>query len=177
MAAATALVARYCDHVEHAEEAPIVWLADAARELRDVGIAVAGALGVDVWQAYAARLEAMESRRAFSGDRPFDGPAALRAARTWADVQRIQDEHDRYYRPDVYGLARSDQIRHSLLHLAKILGGLVAALDDPDSLRDFEERWLPDIVLFGVKLSTIIGQALDEESLPWRTRLEAASGD
>lgn len=162
IAPAAAAVANYCDHVEHNELADPAWVTAAGEQLRDAAVEFAGAAGVDPLELYAERLGAIEARNVLYHPDAFDGHGAALRATTWRDLQLLQFEHDRAYHPDVLGLTKCDQLRHYALHLAKIVGAFAAGTDDDDLLR----RRLPDTLLFGIKLSTVMGSRLPDGPLP-----------
>jgi hypothetical protein len=162
-ATAAATLARYCDHVEHAEGADTALVAEAAATCRSVAVALANRLELDIIELYAARLDEGESRFVLGVVDGFDGGRQLRLAESWRDLQLIQGQHDRLYRPDVNGLPRAEQLRHVCLHLTKLLGALAVAEDD---LVAFTTRALPDLCLLGVKMSTILGEPLPATPLP-----------
>ena len=75
-------------------------------------------------------------------------------------------EHDRRYHPDVLGLSKSDQLRHYALHLAKLAGAMAQVAAGRGDDADFRARRLPDLLLFGLKLSTVAGERLGSDALP-----------
>jgi hypothetical protein len=162
IAPAAAAVANYCDHVEHNEGAERAWVTDAGALLRSASVAFAAGAGADPIELFAERLGAIEARNVLYRPGGFDGHAAALQARTWRDLQLLQVEHDRAYHPDVIGLTKADQLRHYALHLAKIVGAFAEAADHEDLLR----RRLPDALLFGLKLPTVMGARLPDEVLP-----------
>ena len=162
LAPAAASVANYCDHAEHVEDLDRAWIADAAEQLQACGFRLADELNIDLVELYIKRLAAIEDRNVLSYDRSPKGDVAGRQAKTWRDLQIVQAAHDRYYHPDVLGLSKSEQLRHYAFHLAKLVGAF-AASDDEAELRD---RRLPDVLLFAIKLRTVIGLRLGDEPLP-----------
>jgi hypothetical protein len=97
---------------------------------------------------------------------PARDPGHMRercAARTWRGLQVAQLGHDRVYRPDVFGLPRFAQTRHYVLHGSKLVGRVADV--ERDGWEEFVQRWLPDILLIGIKLISVTGVAL-------RTRTE-----
>jgi hypothetical protein len=162
VAQATAQVANYCDHADHNEPVDTAWVLGAAETLRSVAQRIALRESVDIVDAYAGRLAEIEARNVQGPFEAFDGPAEARSARTWRDLQRVQTEHDRLYHPDVVGLHKSDQLQHYVLHLAKLVGALAGQPSAGDPQNDFLARRLPDMLLFGIKLSTVMGQKLPE---------------
>jgi hypothetical protein len=96
----------------------------------------------------------------------FDGHAAALAAETWRDLQLVQIDHDRRYHADVFGLAKAEQLRHYALHLAKIVGAFAEAADYAELIN----RRLPDVLLFAIKLQTVMGKRLSDEPLRHRSR-------
>jgi hypothetical protein len=113
---------------------------------------------------YARRLGQIERRHPLFPVADFDGGARAAAAKTWRDLQTVQAEHDRHYHPDVAGLSRYEQLRHYTFHVAKIAGAL-AQLSETESseAKDFIERRVPDALLFGIKLATLVSEPLPEE--------------
>jgi hypothetical protein len=81
-------------------------------------------------------------------------------------LQLAQVEHDRRYHPDIIGLSKADQLRHNALHLAKLTGAVAAVAAGEGDRADFSARRLPDLLLFGLKLSTVSGESLPEQALP-----------
>ena len=163
-----AAVANYCDHVEHNEPAETGWVVDAGTELSRLAFEFAHATGVDLLELYAERLGAIEARNVLARPDGPDGRAAALAAATWRDLQLVQVEHDRYYHPDVFGLARTEQLRHYAFHLAKIVG----AFAEPAEPDDLISRRLPDVLLFAIKLQTVMGKHLADEPLPGRSGVD-----
>ena len=72
----------------------------------------------------------------------YDGHRAALEARTWRDLQLVQGDHDRYYHPDVLGMAKDQQLRHYALHLAKAVG----AFAEPREAQELLHRRLPDVL-------------------------------
>jgi hypothetical protein len=159
-----AAVANYCDHVEHNEAAATEWVVSAAQELARLAFGFADETGLDLIHLYAERLGAIEARNVLARPGAFDGHAAVLAAETWRELQLAQVEHDRYYHADVLGLAKVEQLRHYVLHLAKIVGAFAEAAD----VEELINRRLPDALLFAIKLQTVMGKRLDDEPLPHR---------
>jgi hypothetical protein len=166
-----AAVANYCDHTEHNEVAAAEWVTTAADELRRLAMDFGGEANLDVVHLYAERLGAIEARNVLARPGAFDGHAAALAAETWRDLQLVQVEHDRYYHADVIGLAKVEQLRHYALHLAKIVGAFAVAADAEELIN----RRLPDVLLFGIKLQTVMGKRLADEALPRLSRADAAA--
>ncbi len=71
----------------------------------------------------------------------------------------MQIDHDRHYHPDVVGMAKVQQLRHYALHLAKAVG----AFAEPRGEQELLHRRLPDILLFAIKLPTVMGVRLPDE--------------
>jgi hypothetical protein len=163
-----AAVANYCDHVEHNEPAETSWVLDAGDELARLAFEFAHAAGLDLLELYAERLGAIEARNVLAHPDGPDGRTAALAAATWSDLQLVQVEHDRYYHPDVFGLARTEQLRHYAFHLAKVVG----AFAEPAEPEDLISRRLPDVLLFAIKLQTVMGRRLAEEPLPAHSGFE-----
>jgi len=167
-------VANYCDHAEHNESVERAWITNAARDLRALAIDVASLESVDLRRAYSARLGKLEQRNVLRSEFSFDGAAAVLDARTWRDLQLAQVEHDKVYHPDVIGLHKSEQLRHYALHLAKLAGAFARRAINGESTDEIRDRRLPDILLFGLKLSTVMGEALPDEPVSLRGGLESA---
>jgi hypothetical protein len=165
-----AAVANYCDHVEHNESAETTWVIDAGEQLGQLALRFAQASDLDVVDLYAERLGAIEARNVLAKPGSFDGRKAALAAATWRDLQLVQAEHDRLYHPDVNGLAKVEQLRHYAFHLAKLVGAFAEARDE-DALIN---RRLPDALLFAIKLRTVMGTHLPDDSLPRRAARESA---
>jgi hypothetical protein len=163
-------VANYCDHVEHNEFVDVAWVLDSAEELRSVACAIAAAEELDLQAVYAARLRVIEKRSPHWTSGTLDGGALVKTSATWRDLQLAQAQHDRYYHPDVSGLTKLDQLRHYALHVAKLVGAVAEVAQSPGSRDDFLARRLPDLLLFGLKLSTVCGERLPEHR--WRVASE-----
>jgi hypothetical protein len=159
IAPAVGIVATYCDKVEHNEPADPKAVADAGATIEHAVVGLSRRLGVDVVAAYAERLAVIETRNVLDHHDAYDGAAA---ARSWRDLQLVQVEHDRLFHPDVIGLHKLDQLRHYVLHLAKLVGVFAEAAD----LGDLRTRRLPDCLLFAIKLRTVTGTRLADEPLP-----------
>lgn len=156
-----AAVANYCDHVEHNESAETRWVLDAATELSRLALQFAQEAEVDLVELYAERLGMIEGRNVLVRPGGFDGREAAVAAQSWRALQLVQIEHDRCYHPDVFGLAKVDQLRHYAFHLAKLVGAFADAVDTEELMR----RRLPDVLLFAMKLQTLMGVQLSDEPL------------
>jgi hypothetical protein len=155
-------VANFCDHVEHNETVDRAWVTDAAGYLRVLACDHAQAAGFSPVQLYAERLGDIEARNVLAHPGAYDGHRAALEATSWRDLQLVQAEHDRHYHPDVLGLAKDLQLRHYALHLTKIVG----AFAEPRDGDELVHRRLPDALLFGIKLSTVMGVRLPDERLP-----------
>jgi hypothetical protein len=177
LAQAAAAAANYCDHVEHNEPAERVWVTDAARTIRETALAIATHENEDLIGRYAARVRQIERRNPLWSDDAVDGGELVLSASTWRDLQLAQVTHDRYYHPDVVGLTKLDQLRHYVLHLAKLVGAVAdIAAGDGDRTSFFAHR-LPDLLLFGIKLATVTGECLADEPVPATCQpLGSASG-
>jgi hypothetical protein len=162
IAPAAASVANYCDHVEHNEVAERTWVTAPADVLQNAASEFAEAAGLSIIELYAERLGAIEARNIAARPGGHDGHQAALQARSWRDLQLVQLDHDRYYHPDVVGMAKLQQLCHCALHLAKIVG----AFAEPQAEKDLLRRRLPDVLLFAVKLHTVMGMRLTDEPLP-----------
>lgn len=159
-------VANYCDHAEHNEATSQDSIVKAGSELRLAALKLADLDGVNLLEAYAGRLKMIESRNVLHSSDDFDGARAVQAARTWRDLQLVQIEHDRRYHPDVIGLHKLEQLRHYALHLTKLAGAFARRAMDKRVNVEITDRRLPDLLLFGLKLSTVMGEKLLDEGLP-----------
>jgi hypothetical protein len=162
LATASAGIAGYCDRAEHLEPTDPELIRAVGATLRELAVRLAAQNGIDLVQAYRARLESVEQRHPLY---PASGFAAVEEipdrSATWRQVQRVQWEHDRHYHPDVLGLSRYEQLRHYAFHLAKLAG---AAVNGDDS--GFLSRRLPDLLLFGLKLATLTNEQLPDTPVP-----------
>jgi hypothetical protein len=168
VARASAAVANYCDHAEHNEPAERAWVTDAAMTLRGTAVEIAANENRDLRALYAARLSQIEQRNPLWSPDQLDGAALVSSADSWRALQLAQVEHDRSYHPEIIGLSKADQLRHCALHLAKLTGALAEIAIDATDRNDFIDRRVPDLLLFGLKLSTLSGQKLGPEELPTR---------
>jgi hypothetical protein len=167
LARATGVLAAYCEHAEHNEPHSVESTLIAASCLRTIGTTLTSCVGTSVLLAYERRIEQVElaSLHALSevgGEREAPGAAALRQATSWFDVQIAQSLHDRRFHPDVFGLSKADQLRHYVLHVAKLSGLFVEAID-AGKWRDFALERGIDIVIFGVKIATCCNARLSGE--------------
>lgn len=161
----SALAANYCDHAEHCEIADQQWILDAAAGLRAVATEVAENEGVNPVAAYARRLGVIERRNVAWSTTSFDGEAACHGATSWRVLQLVQIEHDRTYHPDVIGLSRIEQLRHYAFHVAKLAGALADVVENDAPPANFTTARLPDLLLFGLKLSTVMSQRLSDDAV------------
>jgi hypothetical protein len=166
LSSAAAAVANYCDHVDHNEIVDRAWIADAAKVFRGIACAIAEYEREDLRELYSARLRMIEQRNPLSGPGTLDGGSLVETATTWRELQLAQAEHDRYYHPDVVGTAKIDQLVHYALHLTKLAGATADLAQGRGDPADFKSRRLPDMLLFGLKLSTVTGERLSDEALP-----------
>jgi hypothetical protein len=162
LAPLAASVANYCDHVEHNEICDRDWVLDAGVRLRDLTCEFAMSSGLSLFDLYAERLGEIEARNVLARLGGYDGHGAALEARTWRDLQLVQGDHDRYYHPDVVGMAKDQQLRHYALHLAKAVG----AFAEPREEQELLHRRLPDVLLFAIKLPTVMGVRLSDAALP-----------
>jgi hypothetical protein len=169
LAIISAAVANYCDHVEHNEIADIGIVREAGAGLRQLGIELSELGGRDPVDLYSNRLAMIEQRNVIHTGESFDGPGAAREASNLRELQVVQLKHDRAYHPDVVGLKKSDQLNHYALHLAKLTGACAEAAEGRLAHDDFLRRRVPDMLLFGIKLSTVASEKLLEvEIVPGR---------
>jgi hypothetical protein len=162
LAPLAAAVANYCDHVEHNEIADRDWVIAPAADLRDASTEFAARSGLSPVDLYAERLGEIEARNVLARPGGYDGHRAALEARTWRDLQLVQSDHDHHYHPDVVGMAKDQQLRHYALHLTKAVGAFAEPRDEQELLH----LRLPDVLLFAVKLPTVMGVRLPDEELP-----------
>ncbi len=172
MAPPTASVANFCDHAEHNEVAERDWVLGPAAALHALAVEIAAAHGLSVVELYAERLGEIEARNVLARPAAYDGHRAALEAASWRELQLIQAEHDRHYHSDVSGLTKAEQLRHYALHLAKIVG----AFAEPRDKRELLEKRLPDLLLFAIKLATVMGARLPDEPLPRAALAETGFG-
>jgi hypothetical protein len=159
-------LATYCDKVEHNEPTDTAVVLRSAERLRTVGEYLAVIAKVPLRDCYARRLHEFETGHVLaSADAPSTWQAVV-VAETARELQLAQQRHDRYYHPDIFGLSKQDQLRHYTMHVTKIIGSLAEVCSEPDRWREFEAERLPDLVLFGVKISTVAGEELGDVRLP-----------
>jgi len=175
LAEAAGRLASFCDRLEHGESANRAVVQETGALLRGAAFAYAQENGQDLVGLYARRLGRSERNHVLGTAGDFDGEQAVRGARTLRDLQVAQIGHDRAFRPDVSGLSRYEQLRHCALHLAKLAGSAAEAYKDRSQLPDFHERRLPDALLFGLKLATLVDERLAKVPLQELTAVPAVS--
>ena len=159
-----AAVANFCDHVEHNELADLAEVRMAGYRLRAAALRLAEQAGADPIALYTARLRQIELRNVLHADGiSYDGARAVSASPSWRRLQLAQIEHDRVYHPDVLGLSKLEQLRHYALHVAKLAGALASTIVGEVSESDLLDRRVPDMLIFGIKLSTVVGERLPDE--------------
>jgi len=157
------VVANVCDHVEHNEAADPMEVRVAGQRLRSIAVRLASSSGRSIIDLYAERLRVIETRNVLHHHGGFDGAAAIDDTASWRELQLLQIEHDRSYHPDVFGLAKADQLRHYALHLAKLAAAAADTARGFIAPEDFLVRRVPDMLLFGVKLATVTGEKLGDD--------------
>ena len=156
------IVATYCDRTAHNEPVDSGDLRGAGRRLRRLALLMAETAGLSLRDRYADRLAQVEAASVYETLVPSPS-VEIREARSWRDLQVAQLRHDHRFHPDVYGMPRSEQLVHISLHLAKLVGALGAQYQSFGSEgEDFYRRRLPDMLLFGIKLSTVAGERMDD---------------
>jgi hypothetical protein len=140
-------------------------VSDSGAVLRALACEIATFEGHDLRLLYAERLRTIERRNPTWEPTALDGGALAECAVTWRDLQLAQAEHDRRYHSDVVGLAKFEQLRHYALHAAKLAGAAAAVAQGLASTEDFVSRRLPDLLLFGLKLPTVMGERLPDAAL------------
>jgi hypothetical protein len=155
-------VANYCDHVEHNETADHGAIRGGAEELRQIADEIAVAYEVDLREIFAERLAAIERRNVLGHEQAYDGAGAARCAVSLRELQLALVDHDRFYHPDVVGMSKWDQLHHHVLHLIKLAAATAEVASTGHSLGDWLSRRVPDMLLFGIKLSTVSGERLPD---------------
>lgn len=157
---AAAELAGFCEHVEHNEPNSVESAANAGERLREIASQLSVRSGVSLVARYAARIRAVEEKSLLRHATLFDdemslaGAEALAFATTWDELQVGQIIHDRQFHPDVFGMSKIDQIRHYELHVTKLAGLLVDAIEY-NEWDTFQQERLADIAIFGVKIATV----------------------
>jgi hypothetical protein len=150
-------VGGFCVRAERAEPVERERIVAVGSRMRRLAQDLAAEAGLELFEAYARRLAAIEGRRSAGAAVAFDGAAAVRAARTWRELQLVQLKHDVTYHLEVAGRAPENQLGHYAFYLARLAGALAEA--------EVAERYLPDVLLFGLKLATVMGERLPEDPL------------
>jgi hypothetical protein len=158
-------VSNFCDHAVHNEFTDREWVLDSGRALRALACEIAAEMGDDLLSLYRARLTAIERRNPLWSSEAPDGADLAARAGTWRELQLVQATHDHHYHPDVIGNSKLEQLHHYALHIAKLAGACAELAQSDETLEDFRTRRLPDLLLFGIKLSTVLGQALPDRPL------------
>ena len=162
LATASGAVSNFCDHAEHNEPSEIGDVRIAAATLRETAVRLSRLAGRDPVALYADRLAAIEERNVLHFDGALDGAAEAREAGDWRTLQLIQAKHDHAYHADVVGLTKSEQLRHYALHVAKLAGATAEVANGELSRTDWLQRRVADMLLFGLKLSTVTSERLPE---------------
>ena len=165
LAIASAAVSNFCDHVEHNEPADLSDVRNAAAILRSTAVRLALKVGEDPVRLYADRLAMIEARNVLRCEELPDGYEAARETVDWRSLQLIQAAHDRAYHADVVGLTKSDQLRHYALHLSKLAGATARVARREVPHEDWLRRRVADMLLFGLKLSTVTSECLPETTV------------
>lgn len=172
LAIAAGQVANYCDHADHNEPVDAAWVIGAGETFRTVATRMARRENLNIFELYGERLAEIEERNvAFDRD-AFNGREAAAGCSTWRELQMVQLDHDRYYHPDVLGLHKSEQLLHYALHLSKLVAAVAEEHSQGVAHEDFVRRRLPDILLFGIKLATVMSQKLADEAIVIGSELE-----
>ena len=157
----------HCDHVEHNEPNNVNDINVAGQQLRDMAVELALRNNISLLELYANRIRAMEEssimRHAplYRGASSFLGAETIVTASTWHDLQIGQLQHDKQFHPDVFGMPKYQQLRHYVLHIAKLPDYLSKAIMENDMAKFCQER-LADVIVFGVKLATLRGEELPD---------------
>lgn len=163
LATASGAVSNFCDHAEHNEPVEIGDVRAAAASLRETAVRLSCLADHDPVELYAARLAAIEERNVLHFDGALDGAAEAREAGNWRALQLVQAKHDHAYHADVVGLTKSEQLRHYALHVSKLAGATAQVANGELSRVDWLQRRVADMLLFGLKLSTVTSERLAEE--------------
>lgn len=160
MSRISSVVALFCDRTEHNEPSDRASVILAAKRLRELAIYIAERSEVDLLPLYSDRMERVEELSACEPLSPAPSQM-VRTAESWRDLQVAQLQHDRHFHADVFGMPKHQQLIHIALHLSKLAGSLAGLFDSSaDVFDDFMRRRLPDMLLFSIKLSTLMGEQL-----------------
>lgn len=157
---AAAQLASFCEHVEHNEPHLVTDAVDASDSLRSIALDLCTTTGTSLTEAYATRIRNIEKKSLLqyslfnNGASQLSGADVLDSATTWRQIQVGQLIHDRQFHPDVFGLAKLDQIRHYTFHITKLAGLLLGCIEE-GSWVHFQNERLADIAIFGVKIATV----------------------
>jgi hypothetical protein len=162
LARISAKVANYCDHVEHNELAERAWVLESGEQLRLLAYTICATADLNLQDLYVQRLQSIERRNVHWSERAVDGAQLAADARSWRDLQHAQIQHDLHYHPDVAGLTKYEQLRHYAFHVAKLAGAAADVAGGELTATEFCEKRLPDILLFGIKLSTVCNEKLSD---------------
>ena len=160
LAHAAANLASFCEHVEHNEPIQVADATDASASLRCIALDLCITSGISLVEAYATRIREIEETSLLqyslfsNGASRLSGADVLDSATTWKQIQVGQLIHDRQFHPDVFGLAKLDQIRHYTFHVTKLVGLFLSCIEK-DTWVSFQNDRLADIAIFGVKLATV----------------------
>jgi len=62
-------------------------------------------------------------------------------------------------------MPKLEQLRHYTLHVAKLAWLTLEAPADESLMDDYVQNRLPDLLLFGIKLATVVGMILPDEPI------------
>lgn len=86
-------------------------------------------------------------------------------------LQYFQYKHDATFHPDVLQMDERQQVRHCMQHLSMIVGEMGRYCDRMDHgklaeaaelLEALREKRVPDLLVYALKLSTLLGDSLQE---------------
>ena len=141
---------------------------DAVEEAAGIMLQTAKAMaersGFSLLVAYWRRIQNLESSGPFAGSVAESPSDMIAAAKSWRDVRIAQAAFDRWFRPDVFGLARIVQIERCTQYLNAIIWDAAGALDDPEDRPMTPER-VSDLAIFAMKLHTIAGVEMSSAPL------------
>jgi hypothetical protein len=157
LSSAAGKIATFCDHVEHNEPADKVLIQVASKILMEITFDLYSDNSIP--ESYGQRLKTIEERNVLFQGLTLEEQA--NKAQSWRDLQLCQIAHDAQFHPDVVGMSKYDQLRHYAFHVAKLAGSYAEFILN-DSKDNMDNRQA-DIIIFAIKLSTVINSRLSSE--------------
>ena len=134
-----------------------------SNELASLVCKMADNWSVSLQEVYANRIEEIGSRNHDYAQIVKDkNPSLLiRQATQWNEFQKAQKLHDIYFHPQVLNWTEVRQFGHHCLHLIKLNGHLVEALEN-DNYGQFKDVYLADLLAFSIILSNLSKANMDD---------------